>query len=104
MYDIIELSGKLVSELKDIAKELNIPKYEKLLKQDLIYKILDQQALNPSQDILKKEKAETNTKRHGRNRNVKPKEAREEKSHIKTDKPYIKTDKPYVKADKPHVK
>ena len=104
MYDIIELSGKLVSELKEIGKELNIPKYEKLLKQDLIYKILDQQALNPSQDILKKEKAETNTKRHGRNRNVKPKEAREEKSHIKTDKPYIKTDKPYVKADKPHVK
>ena len=33
MYDIIELSGKLVSELKDIAKELNIPKYEKLKKQ-----------------------------------------------------------------------
>jgi len=66
MYDIIELSGKLVSELKDIAKELNIPKYEKLLKQDLIYKILDQQALNPSQDVLKKEKAEKQTKRRGR--------------------------------------
>ncbi len=66
MYDIIELSGKLVSELKDIAKELNVPKYEKLLKQDLIYKILDQQALNPSPDILKKEKAEKHTKRRGR--------------------------------------
>ena len=48
MYDIIELNNKLVGELKDIAKSLNIPKYELLKKQDLIYKILDQQAINPS--------------------------------------------------------
>ena len=58
MYDIIELNGKLVSELKEIAKGLNIPKYEKLLKQDLVYKILDHQALNPSADIIEKEKKE----------------------------------------------
>lgn len=66
MYDIIELSGKKVSELKDIAKELNIPKYEKLLKQDLIYKILDQQALNPSMETLSKEITEKKSKRRGR--------------------------------------
>ncbi|MCP4551009.1 MAG: transcription termination factor Rho [Bacteroidetes bacterium] len=59
MYDIIELNNKLVSELRDIAKQLNIPKADKLLKQDLIYKILDHQALNPTEDILKKEKKET---------------------------------------------
>ena len=47
MYDIIELNGKLLSELKDIAKKLNVPKYDLLKKQELIYKILDQQALNP---------------------------------------------------------
>ena len=47
MYDIIELNNKLVTELRDIAKDLDIPKYEKLLKQELIYKILDYQALNP---------------------------------------------------------
>jgi transcription termination factor Rho len=56
MYDIIELNAKLVPELKEIAKKLNIPKSEKLVKQDLIYKILDHQALNPSQEILAKEK------------------------------------------------
>ncbi|MDA3906649.1 MAG: transcription termination factor Rho [Bacteroidales bacterium] len=56
MYDIIELNGKQHPELKEIAKELNVPKFEKLPKQDLIYKILDQQALNPSIDILEKEK------------------------------------------------
>jgi transcription termination factor Rho len=48
MYDIVELNNKLVGELREIAKELEIPKIEKLLKQDLIYKILDQQALNLS--------------------------------------------------------
>ena len=52
MYDIIELNNKLVGELKDIAKNLNVPKWDTLKKQDLIYKILDQQALNP--DIVQK--------------------------------------------------
>lgn len=47
MYDIIELNNKLVNELKEIAKDLNIPKYEALKKQELIYKILDYQAINP---------------------------------------------------------
>jgi len=46
MYDILELSKKLLPELKDIAKELNIKKAESLKKQDLIYKILDQQAID----------------------------------------------------------
>ena len=45
MYDILELSKKLLPELKEIAKKLNIKKAESLKKQDLIYKILDQQAL-----------------------------------------------------------
>ncbi len=45
MYDILELNKKLVPELKDIAKELNIRKVESYKKQDLIYKILDTQAI-----------------------------------------------------------
>lgn len=48
MYDIIELNGKKVNELREIAKELNIKKVDRLKKQDLIYKILDEQAINPS--------------------------------------------------------
>jgi transcription termination factor Rho len=50
MYDILELSKKLLPELKDIAKELKIKKAETLKKQDLIYKILDQQALESSEN------------------------------------------------------
>jgi len=56
MYDIIELSSKKVAELKEIAKELKISKADKLLKQDLIYKILDHQALHPTKDVLENEK------------------------------------------------
>jgi len=59
MYDIIELNGKLVSDLREIAKSLNIPKADKLLKQDIIYKILDHQALNPTEEVLEKEKKES---------------------------------------------
>jgi transcription termination factor Rho len=56
MYDIIELNGMLVQELREIAHKLVIPNFESLKKQELIYKILDQQASNPSADILEQEK------------------------------------------------
>ena len=52
MYDIIELSGKLVSDLREIAKELNLEKTDGLKKQELIYKILDDQALHPSKEVI----------------------------------------------------
>lgn len=45
MYDILELSKMLLPDLREIAKELKIKKAESLKKQDLIYKILDQQAI-----------------------------------------------------------
>ena len=45
MYDILQLNGMLVSELKDLAQQLNIKGYHRLTKQDLVYKILDEQAL-----------------------------------------------------------
>jgi len=45
MYDIIALNSKLVGELREIAKDLNIPKFESLKKQELVYKILDTQAV-----------------------------------------------------------
>ncbi|GMT45665.1 MAG: transcription termination factor Rho [bacterium] len=54
MYDIITLNSKLVGELRQIAKELEIPKHEKLIKRDLIYKILDKQALNPGKEQTEK--------------------------------------------------
>ncbi len=47
MYDIIELNKKLVGELREIAKGLDVKKSDKLKKEELVYQILDQQAVNP---------------------------------------------------------
>jgi transcription termination factor Rho len=43
MYDITTLNDKLVSELRQIAKDLEINDYDELRKQELIYKIVDKQ-------------------------------------------------------------
>lgn len=45
MYDILQLNEMLVPELKDLAASLNLKGYKSLSKQDLIYKILDEQAI-----------------------------------------------------------
>ncbi len=45
MFDILQLNDMLVPELKDLAEKLGLKGFKKLNKQELIYKILDQQAL-----------------------------------------------------------
>lgn len=47
MYDITQLNAKKVDELKALAKELTIPGFNKLKKEDLVYQILDAQAEQP---------------------------------------------------------
>ena len=47
MYNIEELDLRLLSELKEIAATLQVSNYNHLSKQELIYKILDQQAILP---------------------------------------------------------
>ncbi len=49
MYDILQLNDMLVPELLDIAEQLKIPNAKKLSKQDLVYKILDGQAIKASE-------------------------------------------------------
>ncbi|HEY9364862.1 MAG TPA: transcription termination factor Rho [Chitinophagaceae bacterium] len=49
MYDILQLNDMIVPELLDIAEQLKIQNPKKLDKQALIYKILDNQALNASE-------------------------------------------------------
>ncbi|MBK7093634.1 MAG: transcription termination factor Rho [Saprospiraceae bacterium] len=45
MYDILQLNDMLVPELKELAKSLGIKNMNRLSKQDLVYAILDNQAL-----------------------------------------------------------
>jgi len=48
MFEITQLKEKKLSELQEIAKELKISRFSSLKKLDLIYKILDVQAANPT--------------------------------------------------------
>lgn len=48
MYEINELKDKLLTELKEIAKEMGISRYQAMKKEDLVYKILDEQATSAS--------------------------------------------------------
>ncbi len=67
MYDILQLNDMLVPELLDIAEQLKIPNAKKLGKQDLVYKILDSQAIagskgaKPSDDGKRKRIIKTTT-------------------------------------------
>lgn len=84
MYNISELNEKLVGELREIAKTLNIENYESLKKQELVYKILDLQAVNP--EVVKGKKKDNDTKpaeekEPKANKNPKPKKVEKEKSH-----------------------
>ncbi len=47
MYNIDDLNMKLLSELKDIAESLQVKNFKALTKKEIIYKILDQQAILP---------------------------------------------------------
>ena len=46
MYNILELSAKTLDQLKAIATEMGIEKIDSTEKEDLVYKILDQQAID----------------------------------------------------------
>jgi transcription termination factor Rho len=63
MYDILQLNDMLVPELLDIAEQLKIPHAKKLEKQDLIYKILDKQAVQNSGGTAGKEEKPARQKR-----------------------------------------
>ena len=68
MYNIIQLNDKNLSELQTIAQELGIKKTDSLKKEELVYKILDEQAIagatkKVAADKLKEERKEDNDTR-----------------------------------------
>lgn len=93
MYDILELNKKLLPELKEIAKGMNIKKIEALRKQELIYRILDQQAIDAAESDGRKPKLTTkdkDTERHERKANI-PKPKKQEPTSTPIVKKEIKT-------------
>ncbi len=68
MYNIIQLNDKSLPELQAIAQELGIKKAESFKKEELVYKILDEQAIvgatrKVAADKLKEERKEDKKKR-----------------------------------------
>lgn len=97
MYDILSLGEMVLPELRAIADKFDI-KHKGVKKQDLIYKILDFQAVNPEKfkDVKPKEKEESAPKMPTRERKVKV-----EKKTDKSDEPKVERRKVRVekKAD-----
>src|ERR1700759_1001312 len=94
MYDILQLNDMLVPELLDIAEQLKIPNSKKLDKQELVYKILDKQALTPSE---KTDGADSSIKRK---RIVKTTTANSsEEAFVESGDPLPKHKKPEPKKD-----
>ena len=62
MYDILQLNDMLVPELRELAEQLELKSYKRLNKQELIYKILDAQALSANGKEESSSKAKTKAK------------------------------------------
>lgn len=76
MYDILQLNDLLVPELLDIAEQQEIPNVKNLKKQELIYKILDKQA------VMTPEKKTTDVEKPKRKRIVKPAAKKAEEKNL----------------------
>lgn len=80
MYTIDDLNVRLLSELKEIAEQMGIKNARKLAKQELIYKILDQQAVTGEAPGAPKKTTASNggrTMRPRKRENVAPKPEKE---------------------------
>jgi transcription termination factor Rho len=90
MYTIDDLNVRLLSELKDIAEGLGIKNAKKLGKQELVYKILDEQAVSgeasPAKKTDKPASGEPERKMRPRRReNVAPEEAKVPEKELSSD-------------------
>ncbi|MEL7002333.1 MAG: transcription termination factor Rho, partial [Bacteroidota bacterium] len=95
MYTIEELNVRLLSELKEIAEQLGLKNYKKLTKQDLIYKILDQQALIPEAELP--EKKSTDAKSESK---AKPKSRPRKRENVASKREEKKEASPKKEAEK----
>ena len=110
MFEISQLKEKKLPELQEIAKQFNISKYRSLKKLDLVYKILDHQAANPT-TIPQEKRVEKPKPQHKRRERVqkpkpqntqKPSETSNEKtSEIIKEKTEVQVEKKTPQANKP---
>ena len=80
MYNIIQLNDKNLSELQVIAKELGIKKADSFKKEELVYKILDEQAIAGATKKVAAEKLKEERKgdKNKRSRTAAPKKPQQQ--------------------------
>ncbi len=66
MYDILQLNDMLVPDLREIAEKIGLKSIKRLSKQELIYKILDQQAITKGKLIKDENEVKPALKGRGR--------------------------------------
>lgn len=94
-YNIIQLNDKDLSELQSIANELGIKEAESIKKEDLVYRILDEQAIANASKRVSKEATPRK-----RTRITVKKEADKVYTATKDKAKKIETDSPKIKAIK----
>ena len=80
MYTLDDLQQNKIADLKEIATKLNLKKFQKLNKTDLIYKILDEQATVSSKEVTEKKEENSDPKKKRERFVKKPKNNSEEKT------------------------
>ncbi|MBK9257384.1 MAG: transcription termination factor Rho [Saprospiraceae bacterium] len=94
MYDILQLNDMLVPELKEVAEKLGLDNYKKLSKQDLVYKILDEQALSGKKQEQKAKPAAAAKTQEPPVKKGRPAAKKEEKTESIVAEPEIKAEAP----------
>lgn len=87
MYDILQLTEMKVAELREIAVGLDVNKAKTIAKQDLIYKILDAQAVGSTKT---EDQSPANNNGQSGDNNVRKKRKRIQKSHSDTEQQIFK--------------
>ena len=79
-YNILELNEKLLPELQSIAEELGIKKVDSLKKEELVYRILDEQAISYAGIQAEKKKDVKKSEGRKKSRSTKSAAAKAEKA------------------------
>ncbi len=115
MYDINQLNSMLLSKLKEIAKDLKIKRTDTYKKQELVYKILDEQATGistktnsapapntPPQEKTKRKRVKENMKVESKDQEAKqPVKTQTPPQQNKGKGPQNNNEKPQNNNDKP---
>ena len=70
MHKLTDLQKKKVADLREIASGLNIKRFEKLNKTDLIYKIIDEQAELPSKKVTNENTTNNKDNKNNKDNNI----------------------------------